>query len=264
MAGLGDLVVAEGHGRRAPWGLSAGICPPMMHRAAAPRWPRPVAFPHGTQRPYGPRRSQPRRDPGPQGPRPRRRRRGRGRRHPRPQARRRGRRDDLRVRRDHPRGAGGPRGRGDGPARRQAGSRHHGRAPVGARQPARAVHLAVRAPRGARRPGPDRADRLHPRQQPARARPRVPRRRPQARPPDVRSRSRPHDRGHPRARGRFAGDPGDRHGARCPGPGPRGGVLRVRVRGPAGDLRGVDPLLAQGRPGPRSWPGPRRARTPGR
>ena len=59
---------------------------------------------------------------------------------------------------------------GHRPARPSPRAGQDGRPPVGARQPARAVHLDLRAPGRARRRRPDRARRVDPRQQPARPR----------------------------------------------------------------------------------------------
>ena len=103
--------------------------------------------------------------------------------------------------------AGRPRGPLGRAARRPLRPRRHRRAAVGARQPARAVHLHLRPqgrPRGGR---PGRADRLDPRQPAARPRPGLPRRWPQARHPEARLRARPDDRRADDAVGHRDGDP---------------------------------------------------------
>ncbi len=155
----------------------------------------------------------------------------------------------VRGDRDHARRVGRARRRGHRPAGRPLRARGNRRPPVGAGQPARAVHLAVRAPAGAGRPGSDRAHRLDPGQQPARPGPRVPRRRSAQRSPAIRRRTGPNDRGGPGPRGRVARHPDDLDRARRTRPGTRGRDLGVRLDRAADRVHRLDPVLAGRRPG---------------
>ncbi len=156
--------------------------------------------------------------------------------------------------------AGGPDRAGDRPARPPVRARRDRDPPVGARQPARAVHLDLRPPGRPGRRRPDGADRLDPGQHPARPGAGVPGRR-----------ASPRDAALPRAVGADDGDAAPA-GRRRPGhPDPGDGARRARRRAPGGPqrdrvdraargLRRVGPVLARRRSGrPRRAPGGRGA-----
>ena len=115
-------------------------------------------------------------------------------------------------------------------ARRPVRRRRHRRAAVRARQPARAVHLHLRAPGRAGRRGPGGAGRLDPGQPAAGARAGVPRRRAQARHPAARLGAGAHHRGPDAAVGDRVGDPVARALRARPGVRARGDVLGDRLR----------------------------------